>query len=119
MGNRDRERREMARSIQSSSSSGEEGNVNGNSVGNQPSTPNSPTSAGFNTDQLPFNSTSDVYSEEEEEAAVDPRIIRDEEPEDEEEEEEGEDLFNDNYMESVPSFALSFFFYAFHSCFFF
>lgn len=93
----------MARSNQSSSSSDEEGNVNGNdSVGNQPSTPNSPTSAGFNTDQLPFNSTSDVYSEEEEEAAVDPRIIRDEEPEDEEEE-EGEDLFNDNYMESVFS----------------
>ncbi|KAK1381643.1 DNA replication licensing factor MCM2 [Heracleum sosnowskyi] len=87
----------MARSSESSSSD-EEGNVNGNSVGNQPSTPNSPTSAGFNTDQLPFNSTSDVYSEEEEEAAVDPRIIRDEEPEDEEEE-EGEDLFNDNYMD--------------------
>uniref|UniRef100_A0A175YR75 DNA replication licensing factor MCM2 n=1 Tax=Daucus carota subsp. sativus TaxID=79200 RepID=A0A175YR75_DAUCS len=87
----------MARSSQSSSSD-EEGNVNGNSVGNQPSTPNSPTSAGFNTDQLPFNSTSDVYSEEEEEAAVDPQIIRDEELEDEEEE-EGEDLFNDNYMD--------------------
>lgn len=94
----------MVRSTQSSSSSDEErGNVNGNSVGNQPSTPNSPTSAGFNTDQLPFNSTSEAYSEEEEieEAAVDPRIIRDDEPEDEEDEEEGEDLFNDNYMESV------------------
>lgn len=101
----------MVRSTQSSSSD-DEGNANANSVGNQPSTPNSQTSAGFNTDQLPFNSssrTSEIYSEEEEEAAVDPRIIRDDEPE-EEEEEEGEDLFNDNYMELVPCFTLSSFY---------
>ncbi|OIT05445.1 PREDICTED: DNA replication licensing factor MCM2 [Nicotiana attenuata] len=64
--------------------------------GNPVSTPDSPTSVGFNTDQLPFN-TSQNYSEEDE-ASVDPDIIRDE-PEDIEEEEDGEDLFNDNYLE--------------------
>lgn len=86
--------------ISSQSSSEERGNENVNSGGNQPSTPDSLTSAGFNTDQLPFNTTSrtsENYSEEEEEAAVDPRIIRDDEPDDEEE--EGEDLFNDNFMD--------------------
>ncbi|KAI5679470.1 hypothetical protein M9H77_10420 [Catharanthus roseus] len=62
-----------------------------------PSTPDSHTSAGFNTDQLPLN-TSQNYSEDDEEASVDPQIIRDE-AENEEEEEEGEDLFNDNYMD--------------------
>ncbi|KAK9277392.1 hypothetical protein L1049_006935 [Liquidambar formosana] len=69
--------------------------------GNPPSTPDSPTSAGFNTDQLPPNTsrTSENYSDDDE-AAVDPHIIPDE-PEggNEEEEEEGEDLFNDNYMD--------------------
>lgn len=61
--------------------------------------PSSPSSAGFNTDQLPFSNS---QNSDDEEAAVDPHVIRDEpeEPEDEEEEEEdGEDLFNDNYME--------------------
>ncbi|KAA8532264.1 hypothetical protein F0562_032296 [Nyssa sinensis] len=68
--------------------------------GNPPSTPDSPTSAGFNTDQLPYNTsrTSENYSDDEDEAAVDPDIIRDE-PEEVDEEEEGEDLFNDNYMD--------------------
>ncbi|XP_034697919.1 DNA replication licensing factor MCM2 [Vitis riparia] len=68
----------------------------GNS-GNPPSTPDSPTSAGFNTDQLPPSRTSENYSDEDE-AAVDPHIIRDE-PEDVEDEGEGEDLYNDNFMD--------------------
>ncbi|XP_052184215.1 DNA replication licensing factor MCM2 [Diospyros lotus] len=81
----------------SSSSAGEHGNL-------PPSTPDSPTSAGFNTDQLPPNTsrTSENYSDEDDdEAAVDPRIIQDDEPQDgpDHEEEEGEDLFNDNYMD--------------------
>ncbi|KAH6809820.1 minichromosome maintenance family protein [Perilla frutescens var. frutescens] len=65
-----------------------------------PSTPDSPTSAGFNTDQLPFN-TSQNYTDDDDEASVDPEIIRDDvEVEDiNEEEEEGEDLFNDNFMD--------------------
>ncbi|KAK3021098.1 hypothetical protein RJ639_045482 [Escallonia herrerae] len=86
----------MARNGESSSSS-DQGIPGSNR--NVPSTPDSPTSAGFNTDQLPFNTsrTSENYSDEEE-AAVDPDIIRDE-PEDADDEEEGEDLFNDNYME--------------------
>lgn len=73
------------------------------SGGNYPSTPDSPTSAGFNTDQLPLNTntsrTSEDYSDDE--AAVDPHIIPDEGDagEAEEDEEEGEDLFNDNYMD--------------------
>ncbi|XP_065853028.1 DNA replication licensing factor MCM2 [Euphorbia lathyris] len=68
----------------------------GNS-GNPPSTPDSPTtSAGFNTDQLPLN-TSQNFTDDDE-AAVDPEIIRDE-PEEPEDEEEGEDLFNDNFLE--------------------
>lgn len=64
-----------------------------------PSTPDSPTSAGFNSDQLPANTsrTSENYSTDDE-AAVDPEIIRDE-PEELEEEEDGEDLYNDNFME--------------------
>lgn len=93
-----------------SSSEERSGNNNPNDVhghvGNPPSTPDSPTSVGFNTDQLPFNTTSrtsDNYSDEDdEEAAVDPHIIRDDD-EEIDEEEEGEDLFNDNYMESVTS----------------
>lgn len=66
---------------------------------NPPSTPESPTSAGFNTDQLPPNTSrnSDNYTDDDE-AAVDPQIIRDD-PDEPEEEEEGEDLYNDNFME--------------------
>lgn len=74
----------------------------GGGGGGSPSmTPDSPTSAGFSTDQLPLNTsrTSENFSTDDE-AAVDPDIIRDE-PEEADEEEEGEDLFNDNFMESV------------------
>lgn len=64
-----------------------------------PSTPDSPTSAGFNTDQLPFN-TSQNYTDDDDEASVDPEIVRDDiEEHVNDEEEEGEDLFNDNFME--------------------
>jgi DNA replication licensing factor MCM2 len=74
--------------------------ASGNS-GNPPSSPDSPTtSAGFNTDQLPHN-TSQNYTDDDDEAAVDPQILPEEPEEPEEEEEEGEDLFNDNFMESV------------------
>ncbi|KAK9120279.1 hypothetical protein Scep_018372 [Stephania cephalantha] len=68
-------------------------------ISENPSTPGSPTSAGFSTDRLPPNTSrnSDTYSDEEE-AAVDPEIVRDE-PEEVDEEEEGEDLYNDNYMD--------------------
>ncbi|XWS16646.1 hypothetical protein CRYUN_Cryun34aG0109000 [Craigia yunnanensis] len=69
------------------------GENSGNPV---PSTPESPTSAGFNTDQLPHDSS---HSSDEEEAAVDPAIIRDEADEVDEEEDEGEDLYNDNFMD--------------------
>ncbi|KAK4413531.1 DNA replication licensing factor MCM2 [Sesamum alatum] len=85
----------MARDDDSSRSGGDAAAANGN----PPSTPDSPTSAGFNTDQLPFN-TSQNYTDDDDEASVDPEIIRDD-PEEEnlnEEEEEGEDLFNDNFM---------------------
>ncbi|KAL4273190.1 hypothetical protein GQ457_13G019050 [Hibiscus cannabinus] len=61
-----------------------------------PSTPESPTSAGFNTDQLPADSS---HSSDEEEAAVDPEIIRDEVDVVDEEEDDGEDLYNDNFMD--------------------
>ena len=64
--------------------------------------PESPTSAGFNTDQIPQNSSQNFTDDDE--ASVDPEIIRDEADEPEEEEEEGEDLFNDNFMELVLSF---------------
>ncbi|XAR48265.1 DNA helicase [Bertholletia excelsa] len=65
-----------------------------------PLTPDSPNSAGFNTDQLPLNTsrTSENYSDDDE-AAVDPHIIPDEPEEEPQDEEEGEDLFNDNYMD--------------------
>ncbi|TYG52123.1 hypothetical protein ES288_D09G003100v1 [Gossypium darwinii] len=66
------------------------------SRGPLPSTPESLTSAGFNTDQLPHDSS---HSSDEEEAAVDPAIIRDDVDEVEEEDDEGEDLYNDNFME--------------------
>ncbi|KAL7094156.1 hypothetical protein ACP275_11G084200 [Erythranthe tilingii] len=68
---------------------------------NPPSTPDSPTSVGFNTDQLPLN-TSQNYTDDEDEASVDPEIIRDDIIEDgniDDEEEDGEDLFNDNFMD--------------------
>ncbi|CAN6929857.1 unnamed protein product [Brassica oleracea] len=64
---------------------------------NQPSSPASPSSAGFNTDQLPFSTSQNSENISDEEAEVDPQIIRDE-PE-EEEEEDGEDLFNDNFLQ--------------------
>ncbi|XP_068667407.1 DNA replication licensing factor MCM2-like [Aristolochia californica] len=64
---------------------------------NPSSTPGSPTSAGFSTDRLPPSRT-DGSSSSDDEAAVDPEIIRDE-PEEPEEEEEGEDLYNDNYLD--------------------
>lgn len=73
-----------------------------------PSTPDSPTSPsiGFNTDQLPHTHTSRASDDE---ASVDPDIIRDEpEPE---EDEDGEDLYNDNFLESVL-FSFLFFFYS-------
>ncbi|PKI71570.1 DNA replication licensing factor MCM2 [Punica granatum] len=63
-----------------------------------PSTPDSPSSADFNTDQLPFTSHTSDNNSTDDEAAVDPEIIRDE-PEEVDEEEEGEDLFNDNFMD--------------------
>ncbi|MBA0682031.1 hypothetical protein Goari_023790 [Gossypium aridum] len=69
------------------------GEDSGNPV---PSTPESPTSAGFNTDQLPHDSS---HSSDEEEAAVDPEVIRDEPDEVDEEEDDGEDLYNDNFMD--------------------
>ncbi|XP_042503270.1 DNA replication licensing factor MCM2 [Macadamia integrifolia] len=64
-----------------------------------PSTPGSPTSAGFSTDRLPPNTsrTSETYSDDDE-AAVDPEVIRDEPEDGDGEEDEGEDLF-ENYME--------------------
>ncbi|PWA42037.1 DNA replication licensing factor MCM2 [Artemisia annua] len=66
--------------------------------GNPPGTPDSPTSAGFNTDQLPR--TSENYSDSDDEAEVEPRLINDEpdEPVDEDDV-EGEDLFNDNFID--------------------
>ncbi|PQM35481.1 DNA replication licensing factor MCM2 [Prunus yedoensis var. nudiflora] len=70
---------------------------------NPPSTPDSPTSVGFNTDQLPHTSrTSENFSSssDDDEAAVDPEIVRDEPEEDVLlEEEEGEDLFHDNFLD--------------------
>lgn len=76
-----------------------------------PSSPTSPT-ADFNTDQLPHTHTS--HASEDDEASVDPDIIRDE-PEEErpdEEDDDGEDLYNDNFMESVPFSSSFFFFYS-------
>lgn len=80
---------------------GEGSSDQGNAAGSHPSTPLTPTSAGFNTDQLPPD-TSHNYSDfdDDDEAAVDPEIIRDE-PDDplDAEEEEGEDLFHDNFLD--------------------
>lgn len=79
-------------------------------AGNPPSTPESPISGGFNTDQLPRTSEnfSSPSSSSGDEAAVDPQIIRDDDLEDlpnDDEEGDGEDLFQENFMESV-SFSL-------------
>ncbi|KAJ4826063.1 MCM DNA helicase complex subunit [Turnera subulata] len=62
--------------------------------------PDSPTSADFNTDRLPPYTSNNYTTDEDndDEAAVDPEIIRDEEPEPEDEE-EGEDLYNDNFLD--------------------
>ncbi|CAL1355222.1 unnamed protein product [Linum trigynum] len=67
---------------------------------NQPSTPDSPTSAGFNTDQLPHH-TSHNNTDDDDEASVDPQIIPDEPEElaEDEEEEEGEDLYHDDFLD--------------------
>ncbi|KHN03280.1 DNA replication licensing factor mcm2 [Glycine soja] len=67
-----------------------------------PSTPDpeSPTSpsVGFNTDQLPHTHTS--HASQDDEASVDPDIVRDDiEEQPEEEEEDGEDLYNDNFLD--------------------
>lgn len=70
--------------------------------GNPPSTPDSPTSAGFNTDQLPHTSrTSENFSSSGDEADVDPNILQDDVEDDllAEEEPEGEDLLEGNYMD--------------------
>nr|CAD1820219.1 unnamed protein product [Ananas comosus var. bracteatus] len=76
---------------------------------NTPSTPGSPTSAGFSTDRLPPNTsraTDDDFSDDDDEAAVDPHVIPDDDMDAggggvgaDEEEEEGEDLYNDNYLD--------------------
>lgn len=69
-------------------------------TGNPPSSPDSPTtSAGFNTDQLPHNTSQNYTDDDDDEAAVDPHILPEEPEEPDEEEEEGEDLFNDNFMD--------------------
>ncbi|KAH9603373.1 hypothetical protein KSS87_020982 [Heliosperma pusillum] len=73
-------------------------NGNDNSADNPPTTPESPTSAGFPTDQLPPNTDNDNTDfSDEDEADVDPQIVRDE-PEDIEEEDDGEDLYNDDFL---------------------
>ncbi|KZV57959.1 DNA replication licensing factor mcm2-like [Dorcoceras hygrometricum] len=67
--------------------------------GNRPSSsPGSPTSTGFNTDQLPLNSSQNYSDYDDDEASVDPQIIGDD-VNDDEEEEQGEDLFNDDFMD--------------------
>lgn len=83
---------------------------NADSSENRPSTPDSATSAGFNTDQLPPNTsrTSENYSDDDDDddddqAAVDPLVIPDEPDEGDPEDEEGEDLYNDNFMEYLLS----------------
>ncbi|CAI0381468.1 unnamed protein product [Linum tenue] len=66
---------------------------------NQPSTPDSPTSAGFNTDQLPHHTSHN--NTDDDEASVDPQIIPDEPEElaEDEEEEEGEELYHDDFLD--------------------
>ncbi|XP_056848955.1 DNA replication licensing factor MCM2-like [Raphanus sativus] len=63
----------------------------GEDAENQPSSPASPSSAGFNTDQLPFSTSQNSENFSDEEAEVDPQVIRDEP--------EGEDLYNDNFLQ--------------------
>ncbi|KAK1320025.1 hypothetical protein QJS10_CPB04g00051 [Acorus calamus] len=68
-----------------------------------PSTPGTPTSAGFSTDRLPPNTTTSAGSssddDDNDEAAVDPHVIHDDvDGGDGEDDEEGEDLYNDNYL---------------------
>ncbi|KAF5741238.1 DNA replication licensing factor MCM2 [Tripterygium wilfordii] len=60
-----------------------------------PSSPNSPSSPGFSTDRLPFDTS---QPSDDDEAAVDPNVIGDDQDVPEEEE-EGEDLFNDNFYD--------------------
>ncbi|KAL6188325.1 hypothetical protein ACLB2K_039718 [Fragaria x ananassa] len=69
--------------------------------GNPPSTPDSPTSAGFNTDQLPHTSRTSENFSSGDEADVDPNILQDDVEDDllVEEEPEGEDLLEGNYMD--------------------
>jgi len=76
----------------------------GNPSSPDPESPTSP-SVGFNTDQIPHTHTS--RASEDDEASVDPDIVRDDVEEQPEEEEDGEDLFNDNFMESVFLFSFS------------
>ncbi|GER57739.1 DNA replication licensing factor MCM2 [Striga asiatica] len=54
-----------------------------------------PASAALSSDQLPMNS-SQIYTDDDGEASVDPEIIRDEEEDNIDD--EGEDLFNDQFM---------------------
>ncbi|KAH1243527.1 DNA replication licensing factor MCM2 [Glycine max] len=65
-------------------------------MASDPESPTSP-SVGFNTDQLPHTHTS--RASEDDEASVDPDIVRDEIEEQPEEEEDGEDLYNDNFLD--------------------
>ena len=80
------------------------GGEDGGNSGENPapvSTPESPTSTGFNTDQIPRTSenfTDDDNIDIDDEAAMDPEIIR-VEPEEVEEEDNGEDLFHDTFLE--------------------
>ncbi|CAN0902267.1 DNA replication licensing factor MCM2 [Linum grandiflorum] len=69
-----------------------------NSDNQPPATPDSPTSADFNTDALPYFTSQNT---DDDEASVDPQIIPDdvEDIAAEEEEEEGEDLFHDAFMD--------------------
>ncbi|ERN06348.1 hypothetical protein AMTR_s00016p00242770 [Amborella trichopoda] len=94
-------RRSGAQNSNGARSPNPSGNGNPRSMdSDDPSTPASPTSAGFSTDRLPPN-TSRTSQSLSDEAAVDPAIIRDEEEEGmgEEEEEEGEDLYTDNFFD--------------------
>lgn len=75
-------------------------------MASDPESPTSP-SVGFNTDQLPHTHTS--RASEDDEASVDPDIVRDEIEEQPEEEEDGEDLYNDNFLELVFCFYFLFF----------
>ena len=81
-----------------------DGGEDGGNSGENPafvSTPESPTSVGFNTDQIPRTSenfTDDDDIDIDDEVAMDSEIIRDE-PKEVEEEEDGEDLFHNTFLE--------------------